>query len=83
MDNSINNSKLFAPLSHEYCYYFYYLSVAGFVLMILSLVSFLYIGITRKKGSDFYILMTMVSLSYFIFYFQNRLHYSICVKSLV
>lgn len=70
---------IYGPLSQQYCVYFYYLSMIGFVLLILSLLTSLYVGITRKKDSSFYMKMLMVSIGYGVFYFQNRLLYSMCI----
>lgn len=71
---------LFTPLSKNYCDYFYYLSLFGFILLILSIVSFSWIIIKKKKGYDYSLKAVMITLGYFIFYFQNRLLYSMCVK---
>jgi len=35
--------------------------------------------IQKKKGYDFFLKAVMVALGYFIFYFQNRLLYSMCI----
>jgi hypothetical protein len=69
---------LFSPLSKEYCLYFYYLSVFGFVLFIFSIIAFGITIIQKKKGYDFFLKSGMIALGYFIFYFQNRLLYSMC-----
>lgn len=73
--------QLFSPLSREYCLYFYYLSVLGFVFLFFTIVTSLWIGIKKGKGSDFYFQMFTIALGYFIFYFQNRLLYSMCGNS--
>ena len=70
---------IYGPLSQQYCVYFYYLSIIGFVLLILSLLTSLYVGVTKKKDSSFYMKMLMVSIGYGVFYFQNRLLYSMCI----
>ena len=74
--------SLFGPLNRKYCLWFYYLSIMGFVLFILMLISSVYIGITRRKGLDFYIQMLSPALVYAIVYFQNRLLYTMCSSSL-
>lgn len=71
---------LFGPLSSEFCIYFYYLSILGFILLALLLVTTLFIGITKRKGSDFYLHMFTVAIGYAIFYFQNRLLHSMCIR---
>lgn len=79
--NSLNN-QLFSPLDRKYCIYFYYLSVLGFILLMFLILSSLYIGLTSKNSGVFGYQMIMVALGYAIFYFQNRLLYSMCVNSL-
>jgi hypothetical protein len=74
--------NLFGPLHKEYCIWFYFLSVIGFVFLILLLISGIIIGIYRKKGIDHYYLLFLTSVAYGIIYFQNRLLYGMCSKSL-
>lgn len=71
---------LFSPLSREYCLWFYYLSIIGFAFLVITLVSAIIVGFRKKKGGEYFMTMLMVALTYFIFYFQNRLLYSMCVK---
>ena len=77
---------IFSPLSKEYCLWFYYLQIIGFIFLVIILLTSLFIILgadTKKKekgkllGGIFVMIMT-----YGIFYFQNRLFYSICTKSL-
>lgn len=71
---------LFSPLSKDYCLYFYYLSIFGFVLLIFSIIAFVWTYIQKKKDGDFILKSVMIALGYFIFYFQNRLLYSMCAS---
>lgn len=71
---------LFTPLSREYCLWFYYLSIVGFAFLVITLVSAIIVGFRKKKGGEYFMTMLMVALTYFIFYFQNRLLYSMCMK---
>lgn len=74
---------LFSPFkNHDQCLWFYLLSVIGFILVIFAIISGIYYGITQKKNSSFYLSIFFVSTWYFIFYFQNRLLYSMCVKTI-
>ena len=73
---------LFSPLGKEYCLYFYILSVVGLVFVVVVLLSALVIGVSKRKGLDFYFTAIIGSLGYAIFYFQNRLLYSMCAKSM-
>lgn len=70
---------LFGPLSKEYCVWFYFLSVLGFVLLAFFLLSSIYFGLSKRKGIEFYLGLFSVAIGYAIFYFQNRLLHSMCV----
>ena len=78
MNDIIDN--LFSPLGKEYCQFFYYLSILGFIFMAIVLLSALFIGITKGNGIQFYLKMLSLALGYGIFYFQNRLLYTMCNK---
>ena len=72
---------VFAPLDVEYCLYFYILMVFGFVLLVLAVVKFVYGLLLAKKReslSDSVFTLTHSAL----FYFINRLLYSMCNNSL-
>lgn len=73
---------IFGPLGQNYCFYFYYLSIFGFVFMVFTILSYLWVGISKRLGGEHYLHMISLSLIYFIWYFQNRLLYSMCVKSI-
>jgi small basic protein len=75
-------NTLFGPLDRKYCDYFYILSIFGFVLLALLLVSSLFVGIVKRKGVDFYMQTISIALGYAIFYFQNRLLHSMCVGTM-
>jgi hypothetical protein len=70
--------QLFGPMSKFYCNWFFYLSVFGFVLFTIAVIAFLMMAVSKKQSSKFYFQMFMVCLGYFVFYFQNRLLYSMC-----
>lgn len=75
--------SIFAPFSNrDFCLWFYFLSIIGFVFLFIAIFSSLFIGISKKKDFSFYVQMFFVSLGYAIFYFQNRLLYSMCAKSI-
>jgi len=73
---------IYGPLPKDYCIYFYFLSIFGFILMIFTLVIGIFIGITKKKDIGFFIQVIMAALAYGLFYFQTRLLNSMCVSSL-
>jgi len=73
---------LFGPLDRIFCDYFWLLSVLGFVLLAVLLISSLLVGISKNKGMDFYFQTISIALGYAIFYFQNRLLHSMCSGSM-
>jgi hypothetical protein len=85
MDSEFNTAAtmdyIYGPLSKNYCIYFYLLSVVGFVLLCFAVLSAILVGFTKQKSSGFYVQMLMICIGYGIFYFQNRLLYSMCVGS--
>ena len=74
--------QLFGVLPKEYCMYFYYLSVFGFLFMVVVLVSSLGLALSKPKDMKFLAGTFMAVLGYAVFYFQNRLLYSMCSHSL-
>ena len=75
-------TNVYGPLSKDYCIWFYLLSMLGFIMLVLTIVASLYFGIISKKGPEYYIAMLVFSLNYAIMYFQNRLLWSMCSKTL-
>jgi small basic protein len=73
---------LFGPLDRNYCDYFWLLSVLGFILLAVLLISSLMVGISKHKGVDFYFQTISIAFGYAIFYFQNRLLHSMCTGSM-
>ena len=71
---------LFSPLSKDFCLYFYILSVFGFILLVISVIFLIWTISQKKTGFDYIFKTVMIALGYFIFYFQNRLLYSMCSK---
>ena len=69
---------LYGPLNTEYCIYYYVLSVIGFVLLIIAMLSSLFIGITKQKDGIFYGEMFIICMTYGLLYFHNRLLFSMC-----
>ena len=73
---------LFGPLSKQYCVYFYFLSIFGFILLAVFIVSSILVGLSKSKGLDYYMQVVGIALGYAIFYFQNRLLHSMCVGAM-
>ena len=75
-------NQLFGPLDAKYCDYFLILSMIGFVLLVVLLLSSLIVGVVQKKGVDFYMQVISIALGYALLYFQNRLLNGMCRASL-
>jgi len=74
---------IFGPLvSSDFCLWFLFLSILGFIWLFFYLVSAIYLGIVKRKGSDYWMTMIAIALGYAIFYGQNRLLHTMCSKSL-
>ena len=78
--NDISQS-LFGPLTREYCIWFYFLSLFGFIALVLFLVPAIFFGISKRKGAEYYISIFGISVIYVVAYFQNRLLYTMCSSS--
>ena len=74
---------IYGPLSVDYCVYFYFLSMFGFILLGFTLILSLYIGITKGKNFEYFLKMGMVCIGYGVFYFQNRLLYHMCSRDMI
>jgi hypothetical protein len=73
---------LFGPLDRKYCLLFYILTILAFIALVLFVLSGLYIGISKRKGIEYYFLALFIGLFYAFNYLQNRLLYSMCVSSM-
>jgi len=71
---------LFGPLSRKYCIWFYWLSVIGFVYLMIILIGAIIALVSSKRAmNSVYAFQLLGALSvYAIFYFQNRLLYTMC-----
>ena len=76
--------NLFGPLNKKYCAYFYFFSVAGFIIMITFMLFILifFVRFYKKLNSHIMINLIMMVVNSFLLYFSNRLLYTMCLKSL-
>lgn len=74
-------TELFEPLEVNYCNYFYFSSVFGFVLMCIMGLGFLSTFFSKKTKGSGGAFLSLIVQGFFI-YFLNRLMYSMCIKSL-
>lgn len=79
-DNTM--ATLFGPLPRDFCLYFYFLMVINFVLLIIFIFSSLFIGLSQKKGIDYYVQVLAVASVYLVVYFQSRLMNTMCYSAL-
>jgi uncharacterized membrane protein YcgQ (UPF0703/DUF1980 family) len=73
---------IYGPISQKYCFYFYILSIIGFILLLVVLLATIYQGFTKKHPITFYLNMIMLAILYGMFYLQNRLLYNMCTGSM-
>lgn len=73
---------IYGPLPKDYCNFFYIFSIIGFIYFILALISFTYLAVIKKRSVGFYLQSLYVLGAFFIFYFQNRLLHTMCVRSI-
>jgi hypothetical protein len=76
------DNTFFGPLNKQYCIYFYFLSLFGFMLLVVFLFSSLLVGLNKRKGLDYYMQVVGISLGYGMLYFQNRLLHSMCLGNM-
>lgn len=72
--------KSLSPLGHEYCDYFFYLSMFNFIIFLYILLSAVYLFFFDKRRDGVFQTL-LVALPTFIAYFTNRLLYSMCTGS--
>ena len=89
MDNIVKNPpfpKIFGPINKDWCFYFYILSAIAFVSLVVTVLGALWIGITKRKGVEFFFTSFFIAfvyaIVYAISYLQSRLFYNICNKTL-
>ena len=84
------DEKIFGKMGKKDCIYFYILAMIGLIMSVLLL--FLTIGTSiyrgiKKKDGIFSIIMYILAglfaiIPYILFYYQNKILYSMCVNSL-
>lgn len=74
--------QLFEPLEVNYCNYFYFSSIFGFVLMCIMTVGLVSTFFSKKSNVGGSAYLSLIFQGFFI-YFVNRLMYSMCIKSLM
>ena len=81
MSGSVNNA-LFGPLGSQYCALFYWLAFFALVMIIVTVLGTMYIGFTTKKWSMVLVNLFPLVAVYGLMYFQNRIFYGMCSRSL-
>jgi hypothetical protein len=73
----------FAPLVNpDFCLLFYYLSIFSFTLVVLAIFSLIALTFNKKMNFILFVQMIWVVSLYILVYFQNRVLYSMCTKSI-
>ena len=75
-------NTLFSPLDVNYCSYFYFSSIFGFVIMCIMSLGLLLNFLNKKRKISSGAYLGLITQGFFI-YFLNRLLYSMCVNSLM
>lgn len=75
---------LFGPLGKESCNYFYFFSVAGFIMTIVfTLLTLVFlVRFYKKLNPNLMMNLIMMIVNSFLLYFSSRLLHTMCVKSL-
>jgi hypothetical protein len=73
---------LFGPISKEYCFLFYGLSVFYFVLALAILIGLVYTSMSSRRAPSTRELAIAISalVTYLGFYFYNRVLHTMCMK---
>ena len=78
--------KLLGPLEKKNCIYFAFLCIFSLLMAVFALftvmVKFFKMGLKQSLSSPTTIFLSVSTvLLYFLMYFQNRLLYQMCIKS--
>jgi hypothetical protein len=76
-----NFKDLFGPLGRDYCAWFYFLSILGFLAFLMYAIPALILGIQKREKFSYYFSVLSISSLYLITYFQNRLLHTMCLGS--
>jgi hypothetical protein len=79
--NNINDT-LFGSIGRDYCLWFYFLSLFAFIALVIYLIPAIYLGITQRKGADYYFSVFGISVVYGVAYLQNRILHTMCLNSI-
>ena len=83
MDVASSLGKLFAPtLDKRYCLIFYVISIAQFVLIVLSIIFLLLLLADIKKNQNVIVISIVSLINLTFLYFYNRVLYTMCDRSL-
>jgi hypothetical protein len=80
--NNNGMTTLFGPLNKQYCFYFYIISLFSLVALVLFVLSSIFIGVTQKKGGQYYLGVVSIAIIYGMGYLSNRLLFQMCSHSL-
>ena len=76
------NNSLFGPLGKNYCVLFYWLSLFSIIMLVFTILAGLYFAMKTKIGAPYYMNLVIMGVMYVLTYYQNRLFYTMCNRSL-
>ena len=71
--------SIVAPLSQDFCLYFYILAILLFISFILSIIQILFLFFKTKSISIQHLILP---INAFVLYFVNRILYNMCHNSI-
>ncbi len=74
--------SLFGPLPRSYCVYFSIVSIIGFILLLVSLLTVGKLLMDKSKDTKMLMVSSISCITYFVLYFQNRILQGMCSHSL-
>jgi len=75
-------NDVFGPLDQQYCVLFYGFTIFWFITLIMFLFSGIMLGISKRKGFEYYLGMLAIAVIYAVNYIQNRLLHTMCIGNI-
>ena len=76
------SNQVFGTLPKQYCLYFYILCIIAFIIVVFSILSFLFLFTQKNIHFTTYVTTISLTISYLLIYLTYRLLYSMCISSL-
>ena len=72
----------FGPLGKNYCNLFLWFSLFALIMVILIIITGIFLGLKKKENMAYYFHILMLTLVYIVMYYQNRILYTMCTRTL-